>query len=53
MLNTNLAEDRRCMQYTESDAIQALKVELEKGIDSMKQERLYTIEEAWEEIDSI
>lgn len=38
---------------SERDAIQALRVELEKGIQSMKQGDVYTLEEAWEEIDKI
>lgn len=39
--------------YSEYDAIHALYAELEKGIQSMKNEEVYTIEEAWEEIDKI
>lgn len=39
--------------YSEHDAIQALYTELEKGIQSMKQGDVYTVEEAWEEIDKI
>lgn len=39
--------------YTESDGIQALRSELKKGIESIRQEHLFTIEEAWEEIDAI
>ncbi len=39
--------------YSEQDAIQALHTELQKGIQSMKNGEVYTIEEAWEEIDKI
>ncbi|MBD5486422.1 MAG: hypothetical protein HDR18_13045 [Lachnospiraceae bacterium] len=39
--------------YSEHDAIHALYIELEKGVQSMKNEGVYTIEEAWEEIDKI
>ncbi len=35
------------------DAIQTLYDELEKGVQSMKRGELYTIDEAWEEIDKI
>lgn len=53
MPNITQAEDAASMEYTEADAIQALKTELEKGIESMKQETSYTIEAAWKEIDAI
>lgn len=39
--------------YSEQDAIHALYVELEKGVQNMKNGEVYTIEEAWEEIDKI
>ncbi len=39
--------------YSEQNAIHALYVELEKGVQSMKNGEIYTIEEAWEEIDKI
>lgn len=39
--------------YSEQDAIHALYIELEKGIQSVKNGEVYTIEEAWEEIDKI
>ncbi len=39
--------------YSEQDAIYALHAELEKGIQSMKNGKVYTIEEAWEELDKI
>ncbi|MGN0289331.1 MAG: hypothetical protein ACI4DQ_06895 [Lachnospiraceae bacterium] len=39
--------------YTEKDAFGALYQELAKGVQSMKTGEVYTIEEAWEEIDKI
>ena len=39
--------------YTEKDAFDALYQELEKGVQSMKNGELCTIEEAWKEIDKI
>lgn len=39
--------------YTEKDAFDALYKELAKGVQSMKNGEVYTIEEAWEEIDKI
>ena len=39
--------------YTEKDAFDALYQELAKGVQSMKNGEVYTIEEAWEEIDKI
>lgn len=39
--------------YSEQDAIHALYIELEKGIQSVKNGEVYTVEEAWEEIDNI
>lgn len=39
--------------YTEQDAFDALYQELAKGVQSMKNGEVYTIEEAWEEIDKI
>ncbi len=45
------------IKYTDSGnenaGIQLLCEELEKGIQSMKNEEVYMIEEAWEEIDEI
>lgn len=38
---------------TEKDAFDALYQELAKGIQSMKNGEVYTMEEAWEEIDKI
>lgn len=40
-------------EYTEQDAFDALALELNKGIQSMKNGEVYTVEEAWEEIDKI
>lgn len=39
--------------YGEKDAFNALYQELGKGIQSMKNGEVYTIDEAWEEIDQI
>lgn len=39
--------------FTEKDAFDALYQELTKGVQSMKNGEVYTIEEAWEEIDKI
>lgn len=47
--NNNIIND----SYSEQDAIRALYDELEKGVQSMKNGEVYTIEEAWEEIDKI
>ena len=43
----------RNYDYTEKDAFDALYQELAKGVQSMKNGEVYTIEEAWEEIDKI
>lgn len=40
-------------EYSEKAAIGALYDELVKGIASMKKDNVYTIDEAWEEIDKI
>ena len=40
-------------EYSEKTAIGALYDELSKGIDSLKKGDVYTIDEAWEEIDRI
>ena len=53
MIKVNLAERLEDLNYTEADAIRALKTELERGIESMEQGQLYTIEEAWKEIDAV
>lgn len=49
IINNNIINN----SYTEHDAINALYVELEKGVQSMKNGEVYTIEEAWEEMDKI
>lgn len=40
-------------EYSEKSAIGALYDELSKGIDSLKKGDVYTLDEAWEEIDKI
>ena len=40
-------------EYSEKAAIGALYDELSKGINSMKKGDVYTLDEAWEEIDKI
>ena len=45
--------NNRNYDYTEKDAFDALYQELAKGVQSMKNGEVYTIEEAWEEIDKI
>ena len=45
--------NNRTYDYTEKDAFDALYQELAKGVQSMKNGEVYTIEEAWEEIDKI
>ena len=40
-------------EYTEKTAMDALYDELPKGIDSLKNGDVYTIDEAWEEINEI
>lgn len=49
IVNHNIIDN----SYSEQDAIHALYSELEKGVQSMKNGEVYTIEEAWEEIDQI
>ena len=39
--------------YSEKSALDALYDELSKGIESLKRGDVYTIDEAWEEIDKI
>lgn len=41
------------LRFKEKDAFDALYQQLNKGIQSMKNGEVYTIEEAWEEIDKI
>ncbi len=47
----SIAENQ--IDYSEKDSFDALYHELEKGIQSMKNGEVYTIDEAWEEIDRI
>ena len=47
------AVNNRNYDYTENDAFDALYQELVKGVQSMKNGEVCTIEEAWEEIDKI
>lgn len=49
IINNNIIDNR----YSEQNAIHALYAELEKGIQSIKNGEVYTIEEAWKEIDKI
>lgn len=44
--------NNRNYDYTE-DAFDALYQELTKGVQSMKNGEVYTVEDAWEEIDRI
>lgn len=41
------------MGHFENEATRSLRMELEKGFRSAKNGDVYTIEEAWEEIDQI
>jgi len=50
IIKNNVINNSSC---SEQDAIHALYAELEKGVQSMKNGEVYTIEEAWEEIDKI
>ena len=45
--------NNRTYDYTEKDAFDALYQELAKGVQSMKNGEVYTIEQAWEKIDKI
>lgn len=53
MLKNRVVKIPEFPQYNESEAIESLKSELEKGIESMESGHLYTIDEAWTEIDAI
>ena len=52
-VSTTKMNRNRGKSYTEQDAFDALYQELEKGIQSMKNGDVYSIEEAWKEIDKI
>ena len=45
--------DNRNNDYTGKDAFDALHKELAKGVQSMKNGEIYTVEDAWEKIDRI
>ena len=45
--------NNRTYDYTEKDAFAALVRELSKGVQSIRNGEVYTIEEAWVEIDKI
>lgn len=45
--------DNRNYGYTEQNAFDALYQELSKGVQSKKNGEVYTVKEAWEEIDKI
>ena len=47
----SIKETRKNYQY--KDALEALYQELARGIQSSKKGEVYSIEEAWEEIDKI
>ncbi len=51
--NISRTNDIEKTEYSEKAAIGALYDELSKGIDSMRKGDVYTIDEAWEEIDKI
>jgi len=53
MAKSNLVQVSEKINCTEAEAIQALRSELEKGVESMERGSVYTIEEAWKEIDAI
>ena len=53
MLKLDFSSELDNIEVTETEALQILTKELEKGIKSMNEEPLYTIEEAWKEIDAI
>ncbi len=46
-------QEIRKTEYSEKAATGALYDELSKGIESLKKGDVYTIDEAWEEIDKI
>ena len=53
LVAVDTTENNHTYDYTEKDAFDALYQELAKGVQSMKNGEVYTIEEAWEEIDKI
>ena len=53
MTKSNRVQVSENINYTEAEAIQALRSELEKGIESMERDSPYIVEEAWKEINAI
>lgn len=53
MMRQNAREISEKKNEHESRTVFVLYRELERGIQSMKQGNVYTVEEAWREIDSI
>lgn len=53
MAKSNLVQASEMLNYSEAEAIQAIRSELEKGVESIERGFLCTIEEAWEEIDAV
>lgn len=53
MAKSNQVKVSEEINYTGAEAIQALRSELEKGVESIKRGSVYTLEEAWKEIDAI
>ena len=53
MAKSNQVKVSEEINYTGAEAIQALRSELEKGVESMERGSVYTLEEAWKEIDAI
>ena len=52
-LEAGTTVNNQTYNYTEKDVFDALYGELAKGMQSMKNGEVYTIEEAWEEIDKV
>ncbi len=53
LAEVDVTTNNRTSGNTEQDAFDALYQELARGVQSMKKGEVYTIEEAWEEIDKI
>ena len=53
MAKSNLVQVSENINYTGAEAIKAIRSELEKGVESVERGSVYTIEEAWKEIDAI
>ncbi len=53
MAKSNQVKVSEKVNYTGTETIQALRSELEKGVESMERGSVYTLEEAWKEIDAI